>query len=145
MIPLFDERGNLPPGVHGATWNEIMDRYAINESRRRLLNGLRAALDSLRGAGCKRVFLNGSFVTAKEVPADFDACWDARGVDAERLDPELLDFRHGRAAQKARYGGELFPALMAAAPGGMVFLDYFQRERGTGEPKGIVVLDPESL
>jgi hypothetical protein len=31
-------------------------------------------------------------------------------VILSRLDPELLDFGHDRAAQKARYGGEFFPS-----------------------------------
>ena len=38
--------------------------------------GLRAALESLKSAGCRTVYLNGSFVTSKEAPNDFDACWD---------------------------------------------------------------------
>jgi hypothetical protein len=77
VIPSVDESGNLPPGIHPATWEEIMDRYATTEHRVRLLTGLRAALDSLRSAGCRRAYLDGSFVTAKTVPGDFDACWEA--------------------------------------------------------------------
>ena len=61
-------------------------------------------------------------------------------MDARRLDPELLDFSSHRAAQKARYGGELFPAETAAEPSGTAFLDYFQRDRETGAPKGIVAI-----
>jgi len=59
----------------------------------------------------------------------------------ELLHPELLDFSDGRAAQKARYRGELFPAETLAEPAGTVFLDYFQRDRDTGLPKGIVAID----
>ncbi len=51
----------------------------------------------------------------------------------------LLDGNH-RAAQKARYGGELFPAETAAEPSGTAFLDYFQSDRETGAPKGIVAI-----
>jgi hypothetical protein len=43
------------------------------------------ALNDLRDAGCKRVYLNGSFVTSKDEPGDFDACWDPTGVDFERI------------------------------------------------------------
>jgi hypothetical protein len=141
VIPSFDERGNLPPGVHSATWDEIVERYAITERRTELLDGLHEAVASLRTAGCSRVYLDGSFVTDKEVPGDFDACWEVTGVDAGLLDPVLLDFNDRRAAQKARYGGELFPAQAAAVPAGTVFLDYFQRDRDTGEPKGIIAID----
>lgn len=109
-----------------------------------MLDGFGAAVASLRDAGCSRVYLNGSFVTDKEIPGDFDACWEVSGVDPDLLDPELLDFSDRRAAQKARYAGELFPAQVAAEPGETVFLEYFQRDRQTGEPKGIVALDLEA-
>ena len=122
-----------------------MERYAITEHRAELLDGLRQAIASLQAAGCTRVYLDGSFVTGKDVPADFDACWEVTGVDPELLDPELLDFINRRAAQKARYGGELFPAQATAEPAGTVFLDYFQRDRHTGEPKGIIALDLRAL
>ena len=68
MIPSFDEGGNLPPGIHPATWDEIVERYATNERREQLLDGLRAAIDSLHAAGCGRVYLNGSFITDKDAP-----------------------------------------------------------------------------
>lgn len=121
-----------------------MERYAIAEHRAALLDGCGEAVASLSAAGCARVYLDGSFVTDKEAPGDFDACWEASGVDPDLLDPVLLDFRHRRAAQKARYGGELFPAQLAAEPGGTVFLGYFQRDRETGDTKGIVALAPDS-
>jgi hypothetical protein len=120
-----------------------MERYATNERREHLMDGLRTAIDSLHAAGCKRVYLDGSFVTDKELPGDFDACWEASGVEPDLLDPVLLDFSDRRVAQKAKYRGELFPAEVAAEPGGTRFLDYFQRDRVTGEPKGIVAIDLE--
>jgi hypothetical protein len=49
MIPEFDECGNLPPGIHHATWNEIVTRYATSVRRRELLDGLLDALRSLKG------------------------------------------------------------------------------------------------
>ncbi|MDO8689837.1 MAG: hypothetical protein Q7R39_07470 [Dehalococcoidia bacterium] len=80
-------------------------------------------------------------MTAKELPADFAGCWDAAGVDPQSLAPVLLDFRNRRAAQKAKYGGELFPADLDADPHGRRFFEFFQTDRDTGEPKGIVALD----
>lgn len=141
MLPSFDKHGNLPPGIHSAAWDEIVERYATTERRAELLDGLHEAITSLHAAGCTRVYIDGSFVTEKEVPGDFDACWEISGVDAGLLDPVLLDFSDRRAAQKSRFGGELFPAQAAAEPAGTVFLDYFQRDRHTGDPKGIVALD----
>jgi hypothetical protein len=145
MIPEFDESGRLPPGIHDATWTEIVTRFATSAHRRDPLAGLLDALRSLKTAGCPVVYLDGSFVTAKEHPKDFDACWDATGVVLERLDPELQDFSDKCAAQRARYGGELYPANWAAEPGGMRFRDYFQRDAATKEPKGIIAIDVAGL
>ena len=144
-IPPFDGGGNLPPGIHDATWEEIVDRFGSNALREELLMGLQETLVSLRNAGCSRAYLDGSFVTAKDEPGDFDACWEVAGVDAGWLDPVLLTFADARRAQKERFGGELFPADAAADPHGTRFLEYFQRDKHTGDPKGIVALDLETL
>lgn len=144
-IPPFEDSGNLPEGIHEASWDEIVDRYGTTDRRRGLLEGLQQALESLRGAGCCRLYVDGSFVTAKDEPADFDACWEAAGVDPDLLDPVLLTFANRRAAQKERFGGELFPADWEADPHGTRFLDYFQQDSVTGERKGIVALDLEEL
>lgn len=145
MIPPFDERGNLPPGIHEADWDELETRFNGSARRVELLAGLREALVALREAGCRTAYIDGSFITAKEEPDDFDGCWDAVGVDASLLDPVLLDFAHPRTAQKERFGGELFPAADSADPeSGARFLDFFQRDRD-GERKGIVRIDLEDL
>lgn len=142
MIPPFDpSTGNLPPGIHLATWDEFVARYGYTPHHLTLLAGLKAALDALRVAGCFRAYIDGSFVTAKVAPGDFDACWERASVDATRLDPVLLTFSHRRAAQKAKFGGELFPADVPADTVGSRFVDYFQRDKATGAPKGIVALD----
>lgn len=122
VIPLLDTTGNLPPGVHETTWGEFVARYGITPYRLMLLAGLKMALDILHAAGCQRVYINGSFVIAKEVPGDFDGCWEVGGVDPDLLDPILLTFANRRAAQKAKYGGEFFPAESAADPFGTCFL-----------------------
>lgn len=144
-IPPFQEGGNLPPGIHEATWEEIIARFGGTAWRSELLAGLRDALENLRHAGCRRAYVDGSFATAEEAPGDFDACWEAAGVDPDRLDPVLLTFANARAAQKERFRGELFPAEAAADPHGTRFLDYFQRDKLTGEPKGIVAFNLEEL
>ena len=115
-----------------------MERFGWNRRRRELLDGLAEALELLAAAGCRRVWLNGSFVTAKDEPGDFDACWDTDGVDLDLLDPVLLDMGRGRAAQKARFGGELLPNVVESESG-LEFAEFFRNERDTGR-KGIVLL-----
>ena len=98
-------------------------------------------MENLGGAGCRTVYLNGSFVTGKAMPNDYDACWEEAGVDPTALDPVLLTFDAGRATQKAKYLGELFPASVIADTDGLSFLEFFQPDKETGEPKGIVAVD----
>jgi hypothetical protein len=145
MIPDFTGDGTLPPGIHWATWSEIETRFGITPHRRRLLEGFYRAVAALRDAGCRTVFLDGSFVTDKEIPNDFDALWDARGVDGYRLDPVLLMFHGDRSAQKAKYFGELFPDDTFEIGSQTSFMDFFQTDRHTGNRKGIVAIDPATL
>ena len=138
MILPFDETGNLPAGIHWASWKEFEKRFGTNTHRKKLLAGLKRAAANLKAAGCKVLYIDGSFVTTKEHPNDFDACWSVDGVNGSLLDPVLLDFSNDRAAQKAKYGGELFAAEMIEAGSEKYFVDFFQTNRDTGKPKGIV-------
>jgi hypothetical protein len=142
MIPEFMPNGNLPPGIHNSTWQEFEKRLGYTPQRKLLLEGLAAALKDLSNGGCKLVYINGSFVTAKEPPGDYDLCWSIDGVKPEELDPILLDFsRSGHAAMKEKYLGDLFPAEIPEGVSGKLFLDFFQTDKETGEPKGIVALE----
>jgi hypothetical protein len=150
VIPPFEDepgeegRLQLSPGVHLATWEEVAARFGSNPRRREILDGLLRALRALKAAGCSRVYVNGSFVTSKERPGDFDGCWDDTGVDYDLLDPVLLEFADHRAAQKAKFDGAMFVANRGADPLGTLFLDFFQRDRD-GRPKGIVQIELESI
>lgn len=150
MIPPFetnpgeDGRYQLPPGIHLATWPELVKRFGTNERRRDILAGLLRALQALKAAGCRRAFIDGSFVTSKEVPGDFDGCWDHNGVDFDALDPVLLNFEGHREAQKAKFEGELFIAATQADELGTRFLDFFQLDRD-GRSKGIIQIDLEDI
>ena len=101
MFPPIDPlTGYLPPGVHQATWQEVQLHFSGNEQRRRLMSGLGAALENLSTAGCRTVLLDGSFISQKELPSDYDGAWDTTGVNPDLLDPVLLDFTNQRAAMK---------------------------------------------
>lgn len=102
---------------------------------------MRAAAE-LRKAGCKTLYVDGSFVTKKETPEDFDGSWDPAGVDPSQMDPILLQFDPGRAAQKAKYGGELFPDIAEGATG-LLFSEFFQVDKDTNKAKGLIAIDLE--
>lgn len=131
--------GVLPPGVHSATLVEVGATFAINMWRRNLYDGLLMATTALHVAGCGRIFLDGSFVTAKPRPGDYDACWDPAGIDPRLLDPVFSNFSNKRQAQKDKFKGEFFPSTRLNAPS-QPFVDFFQVDRFTGKAKGILLV-----
>ena len=144
MLPEIDpQTGYLPPGVHDAAWPVMADRFGVNGHRTSLLGGLLAASQNLADAGCGYILLNGSFVSEKTLPQDYDAAWETKGVEPGLLDPVLLDFSNSRSAMKGKYLGELFPAGMMAAPG-VRYREFFMQDR-KGIAKGIIQIDLRTL
>lgn len=144
MIPPFDDTGNLPPGIHWATWEELADRFSTNDHRQMLTGGLRKALKALKRASCKVVYVDGSFVSNKAMPHDYDACWELEGVDLMVIDPILLEFDN-TIIQKAKYRGELFPEDSGEVDADFSFLQFFQTDKYTLLPKGIIAIDLRGL
>ena len=128
----------LPPGIHDASVEEVYKRYATNDRRRELFRGFKSAIENFFNSGCPQVFLDGSYVTAKPEPNDYDALWDRRHVDPTKLDPVFLDFTHGTKFQKAKYKGEFFPVSGIERSSRRSFMEFFQIDRLTGTQKGIV-------
>ena len=130
----------LPPGVHRAGLDDVKIAYATNAWRRDLFGGLVDAAARLRSAGCSTIYLDGSYVTGKPRPEDFDACWDPIGVNHGKLHPVFFEFRNGRAAQKAAFKGEFFPSSMMCVDVSQAFVEFFQIDRFTGRKKGIIAI-----
>ena len=143
MIPTPNAIGELPPGMHTATLEEVEAVFVTTPRRRRLFEGLRRALQNLQAAGVRHVFIDGSFVTTKADPNDIDGCWEwTEEVQLDLLDPVLLDFTQARQAMRDKYGVDFFLATWVEAGSGLTFLNFFQRNRAD-DPKGIVQLDLE--
>lgn len=143
--PFDPASGYLPPGVHPWAWPDFLNVFAWNARRRFLAGGLYRALRNLKNAGCKAAIIDGSYVTAKELPGDFDAAFDPNGVNGILVDPVLLRHADGRKAMKAKYLGDLFPwGSVACQSTGTIYQDFFQTDRD-GAPKGIVFLDMRTL
>ena len=53
MLPPFNERGNLPPGIYEITWTELKNRFGFNSHRQSILIGLQAVLQLLGKANCQ--------------------------------------------------------------------------------------------
>ena len=73
MIPAFDDYGNLPQGIHRATFDDVCNRFGKSSPEREVeTKELSRFLDWARQMGVKRVILNGSFITEKVAPNDVD-------------------------------------------------------------------------
>ena len=69
---IIRRKGTACIGSPLASWSEFIDKFGTSSWRVRLATGKRASIEYLKSAGCQTVYVNGSFVTAKEVPNDFD-------------------------------------------------------------------------
>jgi hypothetical protein len=140
MIPRFTETGHLPSGIHHVPWTEFDERFGHNARRKELLGGLKALLSHLKSVRCRALYVDGSFVTAKELPNDYDACWDVEGVKVEKLDKVLLSFSdEGKRAMQDKYCGDIRPGSCSPEERDCTYLEFFQMGRD-GEPKGIIKL-----
>ena len=138
-IPPFNEAGELPPGEHVTSLAAVKRRFGRSSAQRqKLMRGLEAAVENLRAAGVRRLWIDGSFVTRKPAPNDVDGCWEySEEVDLEALNPVFL--LESRGPMKIKYGIEFFPASTVEADSGLPFPAFFQVNRD-GEPKGILVV-----
>ncbi len=74
MIPEFRDDGYLPEGLHAATEAEVTFRFGTAGRKRTLLAlRLRRWIELARLVQAPRLFVDGSFVTAKPEPGDVDA------------------------------------------------------------------------
>ncbi len=136
MIPKFDIIGNLPPGKHVATFVDVKKRFGTNSRRLWLLEGLNLLLIELKKAGSDEVWLDGSFVTQKELPGDYDMCYQIRGVNPDLMDP--LIFSQNRDERKKKYRGDIFPNTIEGDTG-KPFDEFFQEDQD-GNQKGIILI-----
>lgn len=145
MIVLDSKTGYLPEGIHAMTWDAFCGQFLVGEWRQRLGRALYRALNNLRHAGCAQVMVDGSFVTAKPDPSDYDLAFDPVGVKAALLDPVLRRHDDGRAAMKAKYLGDIVPwGWAACGVTGLIYQEFFQSDR-SGNPKGVVLLKLDQL
>lgn len=141
MIPEFDENGNLAPGIHFCDWAEFKERFGYTPRRRLLIQGLLTVMVQLKAAGCRTIYINGSFVTTKLDPEDFDMCWEQDDVDINLLKknaPQILNF-YNSAAQKAKYKGEIYPSDQPVDDS-TTSIEFFQRDREQNR-KGIIAIN----
>lgn len=137
-IPKLNDNGELPAGEHLTSLDEIERVYGSHtDQRKNLMGGLYAAVSNFEAAGVTTIWIDGSFVTDKDIPNDIDGCWEYNtSVSIDTLDPVFLD---GRIKMKEKYGLDFFIANCIEADSGLPFPKFFQVNRD-GESKGILVV-----
>ena len=91
MLPPFDDVGNLPPGIHACSVDELIARFGSgSEEREAEISELEQFIEAARTAGVRRLLVNGSFVTGKLAPNDVDVVF-LPGPDYPRAGPRLDD------------------------------------------------------
>lgn len=112
-IPPLQEDGLLPPGLFLAEVDEIEERFGRSTPRRKeLFERLMMFIELAQHCRAVRMFVNGSFVTAKPEPGDVDVViWlDERVYELllENGDHKCL---HLEQMFKTREPGEAFPVF----------------------------------
>ena len=139
-LPRFGNTGDLPPGIHTATLDEVEVRFGgPPATRKRIAERLRRIHDLATGTGhLARFVIFGSFVTDEPEPNDLDIVMimdDA--FDAGTLTGETaLLFEHPVA--QPLFGASVFWVRRFAALGGEdAFVNHWQVKRD-GSLRGIV-------
>ncbi|MGO9893976.1 MAG: DUF6932 family protein [Bryobacteraceae bacterium] len=143
MLPQLTGEGELPPGVHVAGWQEFHARFGGSSPRRVWLTSrLRALLELAAASGkLRRVFIWGSFVTAKPSPRDLDILLVMdQEFEADEVAPAAQAvFDSARA--KLLFEADVFWARASIGPELLdLWLDTYQTSRSFRK-RGIVELE----
>lgn len=141
MIPALRTDGYLPEGLHLATEAEITFRFGTEtRQRRRLALRLRRWIEISRMVGAKRLFVDGSFVTAKPEPNDVDAVVWLPEDFADRIDRGDFDAFELETMLLTRRPEEIFAAEDRRDWDDWV--EFFSRTRESdGRRKGLVEVE----
>ena len=135
MIPRFNKNGYLPRGIHKATLNEVGKRFGTgSQQRKEIFKSVISVTRLLRKhkTDIKRFLLNGSYVTFKEAPEDFDCIVILReGFDFKS--PEAKKLRRS----KKLFNGHVLFVMEEDASESKQVIDFFGHDRD-GKAKGIV-------
>lgn len=132
----------LPKGIYQTTLEEVKMVFVFNLRRKYLFDGLVDGVTAFSKAGCSRLFLDGSFVTSKEISGDYDTAWDPEGVNINILDPVFYTEFNRKSDQKDKYRGEYLLTTNITTKRSTHMLNLFQTVRESPDKqKGILRID----
>ena len=135
MIPRLNRYGYLPQGVHKANLTEVKKSFSRSSSKRKeLFKGVRSVARLLRKhkKHIKKFLLNGSYVTSKEAPEDFDCIV----ILKEGFDFNSPEARKLRRSKKL-FNGQILFVMEEDVARCHTLLDFFGHDRDR-RVKGLV-------
>jgi hypothetical protein len=152
-MPPLAENGHLPPGMHVVRVDEVASTLGGTPRRRELLVRLDRALRALRNSGVARVYIGGSFASAKPDPGDVDMLvprergidWDGVVRVAQRTERQGLHYYGARKIVTDIMRMSMTPAQRRAwSRHKPDFVEFFSQNR-RGESIGMIAVDLSSL
>lgn len=126
------------PGIYEYTLEKLERDFATNKTRKDLFEDIKRLAKELKHAGCEILYIDGSFITRKEKPGDYDACWEPfvkKNMPANTL--LLEDSTFANTWRKERFSGDIFPRF--GGYGDRV--EKWQLDSRTNKQKGIIFID----
>jgi hypothetical protein len=132
MIPAFGDNGYLPPGIHPAALQEVLDRFGSGSAQREAqAQSLQWLVPICRRAGIAKLLINGSFVTDRLEPNDVD-CVLLQGP-AYRTDSD--------AAAELRQGLPFLEIKIVTQADYQFFAETVFGTDRDGTPKGVIEVE----
>lgn len=146
-LPNFTNSLWLPPGVYPVSWSDISNSFSgqIGSKRHTVFSKLEKWVSDLRTLGVKgRLILDGSFISNKPDPSDFDCVLIVASETTHLLnDPQVADLVDYQRL-KIRGFGDIFYFTEDALTTGSQLLqnvhEIFARDKDTNDEKGMVEL-----
>lgn len=135
-IVFNEDTGLLMPGEYKMSLKDFEKTFSYNYKRRSIFTGLKKLL---------------VIVTSKTLPEDIDVCWNMSNEKELRnnqllklieICPELfyLNSDENREFIEKEFCADVFPANTIESECGLMFKDFFQRDKETELPKGIIII-----
>jgi hypothetical protein len=145
MLPAFYDGKFLPDGEYLATWEEVVERFGGNATRQGFCDRLITFLQQAKRCGFLKVYLFGSFISAKDDPGDVDLLWvHIQNLNYDRLSREChepVDY----GLMKAREGWDMWCCSDEPFVSNNL-MDGWRKNKGPGrQPRGVILLDLSEL
>ena len=130
------------PGIYEYTLEKLERDFATNKKRKDLFEDIKRLAKELKDAGCEFLYIDGSFITRKETPGDFDACWEPFVRNNKQVNALLLeDSTFASSWRKEMFSGDIFPRF--GEYGDRV--EKWQVDSRNGKVKGVISIDLRSM